>query len=481
MSLLLPLAAGAAMALGLEPFNWPVVVLPALAVVLWSVSKASRPRDAAVRSWIAGFGYFGASLTWIVNPFLVEPDLYAWMAPFAVVLLPAGLALFWGAGTWIAYRIGRGTTAAAFGLILAELGRAYLFTGFPWGQFAQGYLDTIAMPLVAWIGAQGLSIVFILVAGAAVTISLRQRAARAPVLLILCLPAFPYHPAPEPADPDAPVIRLVQPNAPQAEKWLPEKAEEFLQRQLAASAADDPPALIVWPETAIPYLLNYADYTLSEISERARNVPVILGVNRESGGLYYNSLALLGPGGVPLETYDKRQLVPFGEYIPGGEVMADLGIHGFAARDGAAYAAGQSEELIDVPNIGPVLPLICYEGIFPSMSQRAERPRLLLLITNDGWFGQGAGPKQHFAQARLRSIEQGIPMARVANTGITAMIDAAGSPVAEIPFQTTGFVDAKLPPLGASTIYSGFGRYSALVLTFLSCLATVNTRRNKLR
>lgn len=469
----LPLAAGMALSLGQEPVALPVTILPAL-VLFALLLQGLDARAAAGRAWLVGFGYFGLTLTWIVNPFYVEADLYSWMAPFAVVMLPAGLAAFWAAGMWVAFRIGQGVAAWALGLILAELARAHLFTGFPWVQFGQGYLDTISAPLMAYIGAEGLSVLIIVVAGVAAAM-MRYRWAIIPACVALLLPAIPYSPEPQPSD--GPVVRLVQPSAPQDEKWIPERAEAFYRRMIAATEAEPPVDLVVWPETAIPYLLNYSGPILTDIADSSNDTPVIFGVNREEGGLYYNSLAMVGAGGAVDAIYDKRHLVPFGEYIPFGDLLARFGIHGLAAADGAAYAAGQSGDLITVPEVGGILPLICYEGIFPSMSASAERPRALVLITNDAWFGPDAGPRQHFAQARLRAIEQGLPMVRVGNTGLTAMIDARGAVTASLPFETVGYVDATLPQARAETIFARFGSWPFVIVILLSCSAVAIRRR----
>lgn len=469
----LPLAAGMALSLGQEPVALPVAILPAL-VLFALLLQGLDARAAARRAWLVGFGYFGLTLTWIVNPFYVEADLFAWMAPFAAVLLPAGLASFWAAGVWIAFRIGRGGAAWALGLILAELARAHLFTGFPWVQFGQGYLDTISAPVMAYIGAEGLSVLIIVLAAVA-AVAMRYRWAIIPVCAAVLLPAVPY--SPEPQTSDGPVVRLVQPNAPQAEKWIPERAEVFYRRMIEATEAEPPVDLVIWPETAIPYLLNYSGPMLTAIAEASSDTPVIFGVNREVDGLYYNSLAMVGAGGSVDAVYDKRHLVPFGEYIPFGDLLARFGIHGLAAADGAAYAAGQSGDLITVPEIGGILPLICYEGIFPDMSASPERPRALVLVTNDAWFGPDAGPRQHFAQARLRAIEQGLPMVRVGNTGLTAMIDARGVVTASLPFETVGYVDATLPNARAETFFARFGSWPFVIVILLSCSAVAIRRR----
>ena len=157
--------------------------------------------------------------------------------------------------------------------------------------------------------------------------------------------------------------------------------------------------------------------------------------------------------------YDKAHLTPFGEYIPGGEWLLRFGISGLAASDGNAFTPGGLQPLMTVPGIGPVRMLICYEGIFAEEVGHTDRPRLMVLITNDAWFGNGAGPAQHLAQARLRAIEQGVPIARAANTGISAVIDARGQVVDSLPLNQPGYLDARLPAALPQTIYARFGSW----------------------
>lgn len=471
-----PVLIGGAMALGQAPWGLVFPVFAALALFAAQGAGQSSPRRAAWYAFRVGFGYFSVALHWIVYPFLVEPDLFAWMAPFAAVLLPAGLSLFWAGGAWLGQRLGGGRAGWALGLIIAELARAHLFTGFPWVQFADAYLDTVTAPQIANFGAQGLSVLLIaLAAVASVGAGRGWRGWILPVAISGVL-AVPLGPDVAPASADAPIVRLVQPNAPQEDKWNPLKVEEFYQRMLAASAADGSPDLIVWPETAVPWLLSAGDPLLAEVAEVAGGVPVALGINRGQDGLYYNSLALVGAGGEVFGTYDKRHLVPFGEYVPFGEALASLGIHGLAASDGAAFAAGQQSAALEVPNIGRIWPLICYEGIFPGLSDGAQDARMILLVTNDAWFGPKAGPLQHLAQARLRAIETGVPVVRVANTGVSAVMDGQGAVVASLGLGAQGFIDVALPDRGARPLYSVLGPWP-LSIGVIAILCMILLRR----
>ena len=227
-------------------------------------------------------------------------------------------------------------------------------------------------------------------------------------------------------------------------------------------------------------LLEFAGAEIETISDMAGGTPVVTGIQRRTDiSLYHNSLILIDQGGHVSDPYDKRPLVPFGEYFPGGELAARLGLRGFAASQGFGFTSGSNTSLLHLPEIGLARPLICYEGIFAEeIALSEDRPRVLLLITNDAWFGQGAGPEQHLAQARLRSIEQGLPMIRSANTGISAMIDAHGRVVSRLALNEKGVVDANLPPARPATIYSQVGDIPVLgAIMLLLFLAFAVSRR----
>jgi apolipoprotein N-acyltransferase len=393
-----------------------------------------------------------------------------------------GLALFWGAAfglaRWLGGGAGRQALALALTLSLAELGRAHLLTGFPWAGFAQGLIDTPFAALSAHFGAEGLAVTLLLAVALCIWIAERTTAWAYPVGLA-ALAAITYLPPAAPlVTTDGPIIRLVQPNAPQTEKWDPDRAPVFFDRMLRATGVGTVPALVVWPETAIPYLLEYAGPALDDIADAARGAPVVVGINRREGARYHNSLLVIGRGGAVQATYDKVHLVPFGEYVPLGDWLVPFGITTFAASQGGGFSPGTASDLIDLPGVGLAQALICYEGIFgDEINAVAQRPRLLLLITNDAWFGPDAGPLQHLAQARLRAIEQGLPMVRVANTGVSAMIDGHGTIVASLGMGQAGALDVALPAALPPTLYSRIGDWPLRLLLGLAVLALLTTRR----
>ena len=473
---------GALAALGQAPIDWPIVTVLSLAAVMVVYGRASTAKAAAMIGWACGFGYFLLALAWIVNPFLVEPDRDGWMAPFALVLLPAGLGLFWAVTFAASKRLGGGAFALAGLLALAEGLRAFLFTGFPWALLGHVWIDTPHAQLAAWIGPHGLTILTVLLSAAVMRALSGGRARLWGGAVALALGLLPLGLQPPPADEaaDGPLIRLVQPNVPQADKWNADLIDVFQARLLDLTATGERPDLILWPETAIPYLLEYSGPLLDAAVSASDGVPMVIGVNREEGGLYYNSLIVLDAAGDITDTYDKQHLVPFGEYFPFGEVLGRLGINGLAASEGGGFSAGQGLRRIGLPGVGEVEPLICYEAIFAEEIGKGARPRALVQITNDAWFGTLQGPQQHFAQSRLRAIEQGLPLVRVANTGISAVVDAKGRIVAALPLGEVGKIDVALPPEGEPTFYSRWGDFPALIAAIVAVIVafTLSQRRS---
>jgi apolipoprotein N-acyltransferase len=480
--------AGGLGALAQAPFNlWPLGLI-GLACLFALFRSTERAKPAFWIGWAGGTGYFAVALNWIVEPFLVEIARYGWMAPFALVFLAGGLALFWGAAFvvagWANGRARSGALAWIAALTGAELLRSYIFTGFPWALIGYTLSASPAAQYAAFIGPHGLTVFALICAVSLWRLArpgaLLRRALPATLCALLLVAALPLSRPVAPA-PDAPIIRLVQPNAPQREKWDPAHITTFFRRQIDYTAAPPntaPPALIVWPETAIPWLLRNADDALSIIAAAAKGTPVILGLRRLDGARLLNSAVLLTPDGAPAAIYDKYHLVPFGEYMPLGDFLTRFGIHGLAAREGHGYSAGPGPTLMTLPGIGPALPLICYEAVFPQdVGAAPARPRLLLQITNDAWFGRFSGPFQHLQQARMRAIEQGLPMVRVANTGVSAMIGPHGIVQRQIPLGTQGFVDAPLPPALPPTLYARTGDWPALILVIAALGGAVLRRR----
>ncbi len=464
---------GALAAIGQAPFDLPVALLIGFIAVFALFPLADTPKRAALWGVAFGSGYFALTLMWIVEPFFVDAPRYGWMAPFALVFLSVGLALFWGlafgVARWFGHGAGMSALILAITLTAAEVIRAYIFTGFPWGMPAQALVNGIMGQAAAWVGPHGLNLLLFI--GVVVVAQVGPKIAK--TIAFAALIAVVLWPLPEiiePAQQDGRIIRMIQPNAPQDEKWDPQRIPVFYQRQItltgAAPIAGAPrPNLVIWSETALPTLLQYAEKPLREIARAAGGAPVVLGVQRLAGRRMFNSLIVVTPEGQVSDQYDKHHLVPFGEYLPMAKFLARFGLRGLAASDGSGFSAGEGPALVNVPGFGRAMPLICYEAVFPQdVNNAPERPDFLMQITNDAWFGEFSGPYQHLAIARMRAIEQGLPMVRVANTGVSAMIDARGRITASIALGTSGFADAVLPPALAATLYSRTKDWAIIVL-----------------
>ena len=487
--------AGAAMTLGQAPISQPWALFVAVPVLVWLIDAARCPRAAALTGWGAGFGYFVTGLYWIGHAFLVDADQFAWLMPFAVTLLPAFLGLFWAAAFGFARRIWpqgdwwRPIVLAAC-LTFVEFARSNVLTGFPWGLPGYVWVETPVMQAASWVGPFGMTFLTLALTPLVLIGIVERRRAAALIGLgaLACLWVAGDVRLRTRTDVAAgPVLRVVQPNAEQKLKWQPENGKVFYDRLLAATAAPpDPalgaPAVVIWPETAVAFLPAYQPERRAEIAAAAGGAPVILGalhgVQRDGAEQWFNTLTVILPDSSLGPRYDKQHLVPFGEYLPYESVLGLIGMRQIVRQGG--FTPGQGPQLIELPGLPPFSPLICYEMIFPSeVVPQGKRPDWLLQVTNDGWFGSYAGPQQHLAQARIRAIEQGLPVVRSANTGISAAIDAHGRVEKSLPMGTLGYFDTRLPAALPATPYARFGDIPAMslvVLVFFLC-----TRRRGLR
>lgn len=488
MRLPLAIGAGAVLGLGQAPWDLPWVALVGLCAAVAMFRRARSPLDAVGLGWGVGLGYFGLVMTWVLEPFQIDAAATGWMAPFALFGLAAGLALFWALAFWGAAhaRPGRRLLALAVGWTAAEFLRSYVFTGFAWALVGSVWLETPAMQWSAVIGPHGMTFLSVALAGLVVTARRvwPSGVAAAAVLAVLLGGGVLLTPPMQDLT-DRPVVRLVQPNAAQRDKWDPALVQTFFNRQVEfTSAIARPgyprPSLVIWPETAVPTLLDNADELLKVVTDAAFPGKVALGIQREEGGRYYNSLVVAELGGKIDAVYDKHHLVPFGEYMPAPALFRHLGISALAQRADSGYSSGPGPRLIDLGDkLGEALPLICYEAVFPQdVRMHPMRPDFLLQVTNDAWFGRFSGPYQHLAQARMRAIEQGLPLVRAANTGVSAVIDGAGRVLDRLPLGEAGFIDEYLPAPLRVTPYSVMGDLPAMaVLLLLGLVAFLHKRR----
>ena len=477
-------AAGALSVLALPPFNFFAVLFVSIPVLVWLLDGASgapgagflgRLRPAFATGWCFGFGYFTAGLWWLANALLVESDQFAWAVPLAVFGLPAFLAIFYGVAAALARALwsdglGRiAALAAAFGLI--EYARAIILTGFPWNAIGYAAMPVpLMMQSAEIVGLFGMSLLTVFVFAAPALIGTRRGAAPGLALALafflvhLGYGAYALHgpgseraPDANASDANAPVVRIVQPGIDQAAKWDGGERERIFSELLAltaqAPAEGAPrPTYVVWPETAIPFLLTDNPGALSRIADVLQvGQTLITGAVRVEDGQggasarYYNSIYVIDDEGQIVSAADKAHLVPFGEYLPFGGLLEQAGFRTIAQSFGG-YSAAERRTLLNLPGGLRAVPLICYEAIFPEMSEiDGTSGDLIVNVTNDGWYGATPGPYQHLRQAQLRAVETRRPLVRAANTGISAVIDARGQVSGHLGLSATGILDVRLP------------------------------------
>jgi apolipoprotein N-acyltransferase len=533
--ILIAFLAGASSALALPPTNiWPVPFIT-FSILVWLVDGAAAGRlggvlAAATAGWWFGFGYFLAGLFWVGHAFLVDAKTFGWLLPFAVIALPAGMAVYTALGLALARLMWtRGATrvlALAVALTLAEWLRGHLFSGFPWNAYGYALISPLWLAQgAALLGLWGLTFLAVAVfASPAVLADDRADARRpwlAPALAVVVIAALAAYGAIRLATTPTSYVegvrlRIMQPNLQQDEKFNYAQKQQVMTRYLALSDRSSGPQStgardathLIWPESAFPFFLTREADALAQIAallpqgtvlitgairppETAPNVPVTRA---------YNSVYALDHDGSILSVYDKVHLVPFGEYLPFQRLLEQLGLVQLTNVRGG-FIAGDRRRNQHVPGAPDFLPLVCYEIVFPGdavpRSERpgwlydhvgryvgwpfvagsGERPGWLLNLTNDGWFGASAGPYQHFQQARVRAIEEGLPLVRAANTGISAVVDPLGRVIKSLPLGTEGVLDAPLPQGIAPTLYARAGDGTAGLLVGLAFLWVMRSRR----
>jgi apolipoprotein N-acyltransferase len=453
---------GALAALALPPLHAIPVLLLAIPGLLRLLAAATGPRQALRRGWWFGFGHHVIGLYWITEAILVEAARFWWLVPLAVPALAAVLAVFIALPVALARLLPAGWSRAlglAGAWVLADLARQFFVTGFPWNPWGSvwafpGLAGDLLLQPAALIGVHGLTLVTLLLA-AAPTLG-RRGGFSATCLLAVWLAFGAWRlTEPEPAAPDLLVV-LVQGNVEQGQKWNQARAIGIFERYLnlttqglaqgglaqgGLAQGGTRKAVVVWPETASPFQLQTDLAARLAIAEAAGGHTVLAGsVRFDPNGRPRNSLIPVQAGAALGEIYDKWHLVPFGEYQPDWFPVP------IQVVPGGGFAAGPGPRTIHLDAIPPFAPLICYEAIFPGeIVDRVDPPAWLVNVTNDAWFGQSTGPHQHLAAARLRAVEEGLPLIRAANTGISAVFDAKGRELGRLGLGETGFLVRRLP------------------------------------
>jgi apolipoprotein N-acyltransferase len=478
--LILALLFGVIAALALPPFY----VLPALWIglpgLLWLIGRAGSWRQAGLIGLAFGFGLNCVGLYWITEPILIEASQFWWLVPFATPGLSLVVGLFIAVPAALAFLAPRGLPrilVLAGTWMLADLGQQFVLTGFPWNFWGTdvavpGRLGTILIQPAAWVGNLGLTLAIVIVASLP---ALGRRGLVASILLMLGwagaggIRLALSHPA----KPQA-VVGIIQGDGTAEFVDTRAAAIALFRRYLALSAeavarakTDYPglPIVLLWPETASPFLLQTDAGARAAISDTVGpQVTVISGMLRFGRqNRIYNSMGVVRGPGPLLGIYDKWHLVPFGEYQPAWLPMQIL--------PGQGFTPGTGPKTLHIPGLPPVGPIICYESVFSGQIIReSDRPDWIALVTNDAWFGNSSGPRQHLAAGRMRSVEEGLPLARAANTGISALFDASGRELGRIGMGRAGIFVAPLPGELPRTLFSRLGLWCPAALALLVLL-----------
>jgi len=522
--------AGALGALSLGPYHVFPVLWVSFTVLVWALDGAVEMKEGdrlarlgpAFRvGWAFGIGWFLAGLWWIGAAFLVDAAEFGWLIPIALTMLSVGLGLFHGFATALARLFWSDGPARVIALAaafcVADWLRGHVLTGFPWNSIGYGFAANDPMMQIDSItGGYGLTLLAVLVFAAPAVLARGNRsdqrfAALVSVLFVAVVAFGAVRLATTPTTFVPGVrFRIVQPAIDQWKKGVPEyKAETVahfveLSRQapapdpkaaptglrpaLGASAAPDASAAsganpgvpgithLVWPESAFPFILTREPWALTSIAQLLGDETTLLtGAVRmeapaagEERPRFYNSIYALGRGADILAAYDKSHLVPFGEYLPFQDFLESLGLRQLTKLRGG-YSSGTGRRTVEIPGLPPFGPLICYEIVFPGeVVDPARRPRWLLNVTNDAWYGITPGPWQHLDQTRLRAVEEGLPIIRAANNGISAAIDPLGRIVTSLGLGPAGTVDADLPQPLEPTWASRWGELQMWILVSLA-------------
>ncbi len=438
--------------------------------------------SAFMQGWLFGLGYFLVALHWIGFAFLVDAATYLWMMPFAVGGLAAVMAIYWGVASaamgWLArYRLPSYLVFPAM-LAICEWLRGHLLTGFPWAVpgLVAGEMGGVAQG-ASVIGMTGLTLTVLLWASAPAVFlktSGVQRSKHHIILALLVLVSLPltwfagkWRETHIPTQfVDNVLIRIVQPNISQSDKWRSQNAAgifDLLVRMSTAPAASGRiPTHIIWPESAVPFLVDEsADASAAIAKMLAQSKSLITGAIRRAkpdpNADYFTSVMVFDHDGAVSGVYDKWRLVPGGEFLPFAWLLEPLGFQRLVTLPGG-FASGKGPRSAAIPGAGFAGLTVCYEAIFPDrFVDQNIRPSWIVNVTNDGWFGNSVGPYQHAAQARLRALEQGLPLVRAANTGISAVFDPVGRVLAKTTLSTAFAVDSQLPKPLPPTLYARFG------------------------
>jgi apolipoprotein N-acyltransferase len=482
------LGLGIVAALALPPLHILPVLLVAIPGLIRLIDTARTHMVALRRGWWFGFGFHLVGLYWITEAILVEAARFWWLIPLAVPSLAAVLAVFVALAAMAARLAAPGwrrALALAGAWTLLDMARQFVLTGFPWNPFGSvlalpGYAGDVLIQPAAWIGVHGLTLAVVILA-ALPTLGWRWRSAGLAMTTAMIGVGMIRLSEKLPEGPAVTVV-LVQGNVAQGRKWDRTFMLDIFHRYLrltsdAVAAAGGGKVVVVWPETATPFALQTDPAARAAITDSGAQIMSLIGAVRfGADDRPRNSLFAMQPGGQVAGIYDKWHLVPFGEYQPDWLPM------GVQLVPGGGFGRGDGPRTLHLPGVPSVGPLICYEAIFSGeIVDARDRPDWLVNVTNDAWFGDSSGPRQHLIASRLRSVEEGLPLMRAANTGISAAFDPMGREIARLGMNVQGSVTVRLPPSLAPTVFARFGLPVPICLSVTVFLIAMRLRNRSLR
>lgn len=472
----------------LPPLHIWILIVPAFTGLFWIIENSPSRRACFITGWWFGFGYFVAGLYWIANALLTKPEQFGWLAPFAVLGLAAMFALYSATAallTRLSGARGVGGVLVFAGIWTAlEWVRSWAFTGFPWNLIGSIWTFSDAMiQITSVIGTYGLGLLTVAAAAMPATLVVERQSRKSAMIAVICAMALVAATwtggairlalVGAPDEVKGVRLRLVQPNIAQTQKWRRSLLDVHLRKQaeMGAMPIGSRPTHIIWAETAAPLFLGEDRARMRMIGQLTpKGGLTITGtLRRTPPGVPYqiwNSMLAFNHDGQPVATFDKSHLVPFGEYVPFRNLLNVAKV----TSGTVDFSPGEGIRTLRLPGLPPVSPLICYEVIFPGkVVDPEDRPDWMLNITNDAWYGQSSGPYQHLAMARLRAVEEGLPLVRVANTGVSAIIDPWGRVLARQELGEQGIVDGPLPtPLATQPTYARYGNWVVLLVVALT-------------
>ena len=513
------LVAGALSALALAPYHAFPILLITLPVFVWLLDGALPETGSGgiwggIRrlmpgfrvGWWFGFGYFLAGFWWVGQAFLVDADDFAFLLPVAVVALPAGLAIFWGIGGMLACLVWRDDWSRIVGFAasftMAEWMRGSMLTGLPWNVPGYAAMPTpLSMQSASVIGLYGVTFLTLFVAASPALLGARPSAADnrnttgvLTAAALICVAHLGFGlwslSSAQKGYVDDIKLRVVQPALDQREKWDITKEPQIMARYFDLSNANKGPEVaniaafthVIWPESAFPFILSRRADQLANIAQLLPPTTSLItgamrmeaAANSDEQPKVFNSLYVINGEGETVAARDKVRLLPFGEFLPFQDFLENLGFQQLTRLRGG-FAAGHQRSVVDIPGTPTFLPLICYEIIFsgriqPGGDATGPQPKWIVNLTNDAWFGMTAGPYQHAHQAQVRAVEEGLPVVRAANNGISFVTDAYGRIEESLGLGQRGVVDSLLPVARASTPFRSMGNLPVLGMICLIML-----------